>query len=182
MELADLESQFLDHARKVRLAKISDQLMDFHRNARHCIENEMNKPASQVLTLNVIFTVCLGPNFLLLLRFYQKILNEVSELVLEEMKSNLPENFCSGILFECIKFFENVEFYMKKQYDLKNALQIDREDNMSFLPSDKIDPLVSLVLDHYSKYQQLRDLLIEEKKVLQKYMKDQEIEYFKMFP
>lgn len=97
-EMSILEKEFYNRTKKLHFEKLKEEVIDFHRNTINCITRETNQIPERVLSFNDLLVKCNGPNYLLLLRFYESIFQSAKEIVLEKIKLELPDGFCENIL------------------------------------------------------------------------------------
>ena len=68
----------------------------------------------------------MGNAFSLVLRFYKNQLNHAIEIVIEKIKIDLDEGFCADHLYACLKYFEYIEFYMEKEFNVMDSINTDK--------------------------------------------------------
>lgn len=113
--------------RNIGVDRIKDKIISFHSNARTCFEIEFSLDIQEILPYNDIMLKCIGENFLILMKFYDSILDEIRSITIEKIKVNLRSDFCHNNLIACLKYFEFIDFYMKKLFDIEKAIQADRD-------------------------------------------------------
>lgn len=92
---------------------------------------------------------CIGENFLILMKFYDSILDEIRGIIIEKIKVNLRSDFCHNNLIACLKYFEFLDFYMKKLYDIEKAISSDREVLLEYFKEESdFEELESLTLEN----------------------------------
>lgn len=98
-----------------------------HSNVKTCIENEFDRDESEVLPFSEIISRCVGPNYSILLRFYEEIVFILKEITKEKIKNQMAPDLCLDKTNECLRFFIILGTFMEKQIEVDNAFRINEK-------------------------------------------------------
>lgn len=126
-DLDELEEKMSEQNKKISIDLISERILDLHENIKECLDEEIAKPVGELLSFSDIMKICVGENYSILINFYKDINFLLREITKERIKNTLKPNFCSLIVFQCIYFFKTIDMFMKKDYNLANALEMNED-------------------------------------------------------
>lgn len=168
-----LNNRLVEHQRALSVEKIRDEIIDMHKNVKLCIDEEFEKEPNEILPFDDILKMCVGENYAIILRFYKEVIFEIKEITKEKIKSKLKDGFCDNILFMCIEYFKALEIFMDKDFDIVHSLELSRKNLERRIDRDKLDYLEKLTEDEVHDYDTIRADLLDERRFLTEYFKEQ---------
>lgn len=168
-----LNNRLVEHQRALSVEKIREEIVDMHKNVKLCIDEEFEKEPNEIMPFDDILKMCVGENYAIILRFYKEVIFEIKEITKEKIKSKLKDGFCDNILFMCIDFFKALEIFMDKDFDIVHSLELSRKNLERRIDRDKLDYLEKLTEDEVHDYDTIRADLLDERRFLTEYFKEQ---------
>ncbi len=165
-----LNNRLVEHQRTLSVEKIREEIIDMHKNVKLCIDE---KEPNEIMPFDDILKMCVGENYAIILRFYKEVIFEIKEITKEKIKSKLKDGFCDNILFMCIDFFKALEIFMDKDFDIVHSLELSRKNLERRIDRDKLDYLEKLTEDEVHDYDTVRADLLDERRFLTEYFKEQ---------
>lgn len=115
------------------------------------------------------------------MNFYSDINFLVKEVTKEKIKNSLKENYCDGILFQCISFFKILDMFIDKDYDLMRSLEINKKEMQRKIEPHHLIYLTELTKKEMEDYDLIREDLMEERRFLIELFKEKLELYEKKF-
>jgi hypothetical protein len=168
-----LNNRLIEHQRALSVEKIREEIIDMHKNVKLCIDEEFEKEPNEILPFDDILKMCVGENYAIILRFYKEVIFEIKEITKEKIKSKLKDGFCDNILFMCIEYFKALEIFMDKDFEIIHSLELSRKNLERRIDRDKLDYLEKLTEDEVHDYDTIRADLLDERRFLTEYFKEQ---------
>ena len=168
-----LEESLAANWNTISIQHIRDQIIDMHKNVKLCIDTEFDKPPSDILLFEDIMLLCVGHNYAIVTRFYESIAADIRQITLESIKNSLSDGYCDAILFQCLTFFRMIEIFISKDYDVKKSFDLNEKEISRQIDALVLNNLLSVTESHLSDYNSIRSELMDERRFLTDYFKQQ---------
>ena len=177
---------FLDEAFEatniqVSIGVIKDMIIDQHKNIKLCIEREFAKEKEDISDFSTILRSCVGDNYSIVLRFYDKINQYVKELTKDNIKGKVSTNFCVVNLLSCLEFFKIIGMFIDMDFDLLKSVEINIKELNRKIGERVVKTLMDITHGELDDYVAIRTYLLEERKFLNEYFRQKYLDYVEKY-
>ena len=176
-----LDQRLLQNTQNISVQKIRDKIIDTHKNVKLCIDSEFDKDKEQMLAFKDILRGCVGDNYSIVLKFYDDINSYIRELTKDHIKCKLRNGFCDDNLIECLEYFQTIELFIDKDFDLMKSLEFNKAELSRKIGTRLLSQLMKVTEDELEDYNIIREDLLDERKFLNEYFTERYEEYIKKY-
>lgn len=177
-----LDSEIRKQNLSLGYKKLSRSVVLLHLNIKECIDGEFGNDPTKVLPFDKIILKCVGDNYSLVVEFYLDLIFKVRELLKEQVKNDLPEQFCDQITFQCLFFFKLLEMFIDKDFNVLKSFESSHGEIIEYIEEPKLTVMIESTKKFLNEFEEIKELLNKERKFLTTYFQEKFFEYTTKYP
>ena len=143
-----------------------------------CIEVHLSAKNESKPELDRLIEDCAGKNFEKVKKIYTHMINEVKEVTKEKLKTILSDEQCEDNMDVCMRYYNVVEFFIKKEYNIRKSLEFNRPYLEKQFDAGLLNHLIETSEDMMVDFDNVRENMIKKMAKLQQFIKEEMDKYY----